>query len=60
MTTNKIKLALDIATGLSGQDLDSLIDSTPKGSTPNKYKPHVGKKQIEKALKRKANHENQN
>ena len=27
-----------------------IFNRIPKGSTPNKYKPHVGKKQIAKAL----------
>ena len=45
---NKLKIALAMTMGLS-QQLD-FLDSIPKGSTPNKYKPHVGKKQIAKAL----------
>ena len=49
---NKLKIALAMTMGLS-EPLD-FLDSIPKGSTPNKYKPHVGKKQIAKALKEKA------
>lgn len=26
--------------GLTGVTLDDIIDSLPKGSTPNRYKPH--------------------
>lgn len=31
--------------GLTGVTLDDIIDSLPKGSTPNRYKPHQGKRE---------------
>ena len=49
---NKLKIALGMTLGIS--QLPDFINGIPKGSTPNKHKPHVGKKQIAKALKEKA------
>ena len=48
---DKLKLMLGMTLGAS--HLPNLMNSFPKGSTPNKYKPHIGKKQIAKALKNK-------
>ena len=42
--------------GLTGVSLDDIIDSLPKGSTPNRYKPHQGKREMERrANKMKGN-----
>lgn len=49
---DKLKIALGMTLGIS--KLPDFINGIPKGSTPNKYKPHVGKKQIAKALKASA------
>ena len=38
--------------GLTGVTLDDIIDSPPKGSTPNRYKPHQGKREMERRAKK--------
>ncbi len=38
--------------GLTGVSLDDIIDSLPKGSTPNQYKPHQGKREMERRRKK--------
>lgn len=32
--------------------LDDIIDSLPKGSTPNRYKPHQGRREMERRAKK--------
>jgi len=49
---DKFSIVLGLATGVVTRASD-LMSGLPKGPTPNKYKPHVGKKQIAKALKAK-------
>lgn len=37
---------------LTGVSLDDIIDSLPKGSTPNRYNPHQGKREMERRAKK--------
>ena len=46
----ELGMVLAISEVLSGHSLDNILATMPKGSTPNKYKPHVGEKQKRKAL----------
>lgn len=36
----------------SGIHLQPILDSLPRGATPNRHKPHQGKKEMERRLKR--------
>lgn len=49
MTTKK-RILLAAILSLAGINLPSSAWHIPTGSTPNRYKPHVGAKQIAKAL----------
>ncbi len=40
------------AVAATGVSLDAIIDSLPKGSTPNCYKPHQGAKEMERRRKK--------
>lgn len=41
----KAALMLGVMQGITGVSIDDIIDSLPKGSTPNRYKPHQGERE---------------
>lgn len=49
----KSKLAKFMAVGLAaGVDITKIIDSMPKGSTPNRHKPHQGEREMARRRKK--------
>lgn len=42
----KAALMLGVMQGITGVSIDDIIDALPKGPTPNRYKPHQGRKEI--------------
>lgn len=49
---NNLQFLSSMAKVLLGHTLEDVLNTMPKGSTPNKYKPHIGAKQIAKAKNR--------
>ncbi len=48
----KVMQMVAIAEGLNPGMLGCVLDSLPKGSTPNRYKPHQGCKEMERRAKK--------
>ena len=46
----KAALMLGVMQGITGVSIDDIIDALPKGPTPNRYKPHQGRKERERRM----------
>lgn len=52
MKPNKVGLKLAMLEQIAGISIDDIIDSLPKGSTPNRYQPHQGKREMERRARK--------
>jgi len=48
----KAALMLGVMQGITGVSIDDIIDALPKGPTPNRYKPHQGRKEMERRARK--------
>ena len=48
----KAALMLGVVQGITGVSIDDIIDALPKGPTTNRYKPHQGRKEMERRRKK--------
>lgn len=50
----KAALMLGVMQGITGVSIDDIIDALPIGPTPNRYKPHQGRREMERRRRRMA------